>query len=130
MARTNAEFELVDLRDYPLPHLDAPQPPAMGRYPGEHTKKWAEKIASFDGFVLSYGGVGGARPVEHLRLVGGELRMANVRQPVALSRMTEFENFSVLKPGHYNVAALGTLLDQVVAWSRALPPLRTATVTA
>ena len=25
--RTDAEFELVDLRDYPLPHLDEPMPP-------------------------------------------------------------------------------------------------------
>lgn len=39
--------------------------------------------------------------------------------------MTEFENFGVLKPGEYNVQAVGTLLDQVVAWSDALAPLRT-----
>ncbi|MBT2676050.1 NAD(P)H-dependent oxidoreductase [Streptomyces sp. ISL-14] len=160
--RTDAEFELVDLRDYPLPHLDEPLPPSMGQYQGEHTKKWAEKIASFDGFVfvtpeynhstsgvlknaidylyaewnnkavgfVSYGGVGGARAVEHLRLVVGELQMADVRQQVALSLMTEFENFSVLKPGEYNVQALGTLLDQVVAWSGALAPLRAATANA
>lgn len=45
---------------------------------------------------MSYGGVGGARAVEHLRLV-----------------------------------ALTTLLDQVVAWSTALAPLRQpATATA
>ena len=25
--RDDAEFELVDLRDYPLPHLDEPMPP-------------------------------------------------------------------------------------------------------
>ncbi|GAB2762421.1 NADPH-dependent FMN reductase [Streptomyces bullii] len=160
--RSDAEFELVDLRDYPLPHLDEPLPPSMGQYQGEHTKKWAEKIASFDGFVfvtpeynhstsgvlknaidylytewnnkavgfVSYGGVGGARAVEHLRLVVGELQMADVRQQVALSLMTEFENFSVLKPGEYNVQALDTLLDQVVAWSGALAPLRAATANA
>ena len=160
--RSDAEFELVDLRDYPLPHLDEPLPPAMGQYQGEHTKKWAAKIASFDGFVfvtpeynhstsgvlknaidylynewnnkavgvVSYGGVGGARAVEHLRLVVGELQMADVRQQVALSMMTEFENFSVLKPGDYNVGALDTLLDQVVAWSGALAPLREGTATA
>jgi NAD(P)H-dependent FMN reductase len=28
--RSDAEFELVDLRDYPLPHLDEPLPPSMG----------------------------------------------------------------------------------------------------
>ena len=160
--RSDAEFELVDLRDYPLPHLDEPLPPAMGQYQNEHTRQWAEKIASFDGFVIvtpeynhstsgvlknaidylyaewnnkavgfvSYGGVGGARAAEHLRLVAGELQMADVRQQVALSLLTEFENFSVFKPGDYNRAALDTLLDQVVAWSNALAPLRQPTAPA
>jgi hypothetical protein len=56
--------------------------------------------------------------------VAGELQMADVRQQVALSLITEFENYSVFKPGDYNVAALNTLLDQVIAWSDALAPLR------
>ena len=38
--------------------------------------------------------------------------------------MTEFENFSVFKPGDYNIDALHTLLDEVIAWSAALAPLR------
>jgi len=154
--RDDAEYELVDLRDYPLPHLDEPLPPSMGQYQNEHTRQWADKIASFDGFIMvtpeynhstsgvlknaidylytewnnkavgfvSYGGVGGARAAEHLRLVAGELQMADVRQQVALSLITEFENFSVFKPGDYSLASLHTLLDQVVAWSIALAPLR------
>jgi NAD(P)H-dependent FMN reductase len=154
--RGDAEFDLVDLRDYPLPHLDEPLPPSLGQYQQAHTREWAETIASFDGFVIvtpeynhgtsgvlknaidyvyaewnnkavgfvSYGAVGGARAVEHLRLVAGELQMADVRQPVVLSMMTEFENFSVFKPGDYNLPALDTMLDQVVAWSTALAPLR------
>jgi NAD(P)H-dependent FMN reductase len=157
--RDDAEFELVDLRDYPLPHLDEALPPSLGQYQNAHTRQWAEKIASFDGFVIvtpeynhgtsgvlknaidylyaewnnkavgfvSYGSVGGARAVEHLRLVAGELQMADVRQQVALSLITEFENFSTFKPGDYNLPALHTLLDQVVAWSNALAPLRQAT---
>jgi hypothetical protein len=36
----------------------------------------------------------------------------------------EFENFSVFKPGDYNLPALNTMLDQVVAWSTALARLR------
>jgi NAD(P)H-dependent FMN reductase len=154
--RRDAEFELVDLRDYPLPHLDEPLPPSMGQYQNEHTMQWADKIASFDGFVfvtpeynhstsgvlknaidylyaewnnkavgfVSYGGVGGARAAEHLRLVAGELQMADVRQQVTLSLLTEFENFSTFKPGDYSQASLETLLDQVIAWSTALAPLR------
>jgi len=50
--RDDAEFELIDLRDYPLPHLDEPMPPSMGQYQHDHTKQWATKIASFDGFVI------------------------------------------------------------------------------
>src|SRR6185437_8730256 len=83
-------------------------------------REWNNKAVGF----VSYGGVGGARAAEHLRLVVGELQMADVRQQVALSMLTEFENFSVLKPSDYSVAALGTLLDQVIAWSKALAPLR------
>jgi NAD(P)H-dependent FMN reductase len=154
--RDDADFELIDLRDFPLPHLDEPLPPSLGQYQGDHTKEWAATIASFDGFVIvtpeynhstsgvlknaidylyaewnnkavgfvSYGAVGGARAVEHLRLVAGELQMADVRQQVALSLVTEFENYSLFKPGGYNVPALNTLLDQVVAWSTVLAPLR------
>jgi len=50
--RTDAEFELIDLIDYPLPHLDEPLPPSMGRYQHQHTRDWAATIARFDGFVF------------------------------------------------------------------------------
>jgi NAD(P)H-dependent FMN reductase len=82
--------------------------------------EWNNKAVGF----VSYGGVGGARAAEHLRLVVGELQMADVRQQVALSMLTEFENFTVFKPSEYNHGALATLLDQVIAWSSALAPLR------
>ena len=50
--------------------------------------------------------------------------MADVRQQVALSLLTEFENFSAFRPGDYNRPALQTLFDQVIAWSGALAGLR------
>ena len=40
--------------------------------------------------VVSYGTVGGARAGEHLRLVAGELQMADVRTSVTLSLFTDF----------------------------------------
>jgi NAD(P)H-dependent FMN reductase len=46
------EFELVDIADYNLPLLDEPIPPSQGKYEKEHTKKWAAKIESFDGFIF------------------------------------------------------------------------------
>ena len=50
--RTDAEFELVDLAEYNLPHLDEPLPPSLGQYAYDHTKAWASKIAEFDGYVF------------------------------------------------------------------------------
>lgn len=50
--RKDAEFELVDIADYGLPLLDEPVPPSMGKYSKEHTKRWAAKIAGFDGYVF------------------------------------------------------------------------------
>ncbi|MCI4341430.1 MAG: NAD(P)H-dependent oxidoreductase [Thermoplasmata archaeon] len=50
--RTNAEFHVVDIGDFHLPLLDEPMPPSMGQYTKDHTKAWAAKIASFDGFIF------------------------------------------------------------------------------
>jgi NAD(P)H-dependent FMN reductase len=156
--RIDAEFELIDLRDHPLPHLDEPLGAKHGHYQHAHTRAWAARIASFDGFVMvtpeynsstsgvlknaldylyaewnnkaagfvSYGVVGGARAAEQLRLICGALQMAGVSQQVTLSLMTEFENYTTLEPADHSATALDTLLDQVVAWSTALAPLRAA----
>jgi NAD(P)H-dependent FMN reductase len=155
--RSDASFEIVDLADHPLPHLDEPLPPSLGQYTNEHTHRWAERIASFDGYVMvtpeynhstsgvlknaidylfkewnnkavgfvAYGAVGGARAIEHLRLIAGELKMADVRTGVALSMFHDFEGFTTLKAGDHQVAALSTMLDELVSWSAALAPLRT-----
>jgi NAD(P)H-dependent FMN reductase len=155
--RTDAEFELVDLLDYNLPHLDEAVPASMGQYAKPHTIEWANKIASFDGFIMvtpeynhstsgalknaidflfaewnnkavgfvSYGALGGARAVEHLRLIAGELMMADVRAQVALSLLTDFENYSVFLPNERHEQQLAAVLDQTVAWSGALEHLRT-----
>lgn len=50
--RQDAQFELVDLRDFNLPLLDEPVPPSQGQYSQPHTKAWSEKIASFDAYVF------------------------------------------------------------------------------
>lgn len=51
-AERAAAYELIDLADFPLPHLDEALPPAMGQYANAHTKEWAQRIAQFDGFVF------------------------------------------------------------------------------
>ena len=154
--RSDAEFELVDIRDFNLPLLDEPVSPMMGQYSKPHTKVWAAKIGSFDGYVfvapeynhgisgalknaidflfaewnnkaagfVSYGGAGGARAVEQLRLVLAEVQIATVRNQVLLSMFNDFENFSVFKPDARHEKSVNEMLDQVIAWSGALKSVR------
>jgi NAD(P)H-dependent FMN reductase len=154
--RTSADYELIDLLDYPLPHLDEPIPPSHGKYAGEHTKAWAAKIGEFDGYVfvtpeynhstsgvlknaidylhaewnnkaaafVSYGVLGGARAIEHLRAVASELQIAHVRQTLNFSLMTDFENFSVFTPAAHHDAAAVDLFTQLESWAGALKAIR------
>ncbi len=155
-ARSDAGYELVDLKDFNLPLLDEPVPPSRGQYSKEHTKAWAAKVASFDGFVfvtpeynhgipaalknaidflykewnnkaagfVGYGGAGGARAVEGLRLVMGEMQIADVRQQVMLSLATDFENYTKFKPAASQAQAVGAMLDQLAAWATAMRGVR------
>jgi NAD(P)H-dependent FMN reductase len=50
--RSDATYELVDIATFNLPLLDEPVPPSLGKYSKPHTFAWADKIASFDGFVF------------------------------------------------------------------------------
>lgn len=51
-ARSDAEFELVDIADFNLPLLDEPVPASLDKYSKDHTKAWAAKIAQLDAFVF------------------------------------------------------------------------------
>jgi NAD(P)H-dependent FMN reductase len=154
--RAEAKYELVDLADYPLPHLDEAIPPSMGQYANDHTKAWAATIDQFDGFIfvtpeynhstsavlknaidylygewnnkaagfVSYGSLGGARAIEHLRGVASELQLAHVRQQVSFSLFHDFENFSSFKPGPQHEESVNVLFDQLEAWAGALKTVR------
>lgn len=50
--RSDAEFDLVDIKDFNLPLLDEPVPPSTGQYTRGHTKSWSAKIDSFDAYVF------------------------------------------------------------------------------
>lgn len=155
--RDGVEYELVDLAEWNLPHLDEPMPAAMGQYANDHTKAWAAKIAEFDGYLfvtpeynhstsgalknaidfvgsewynkaagfVSYGVFGGARAVEHLRLVLSQLQVATVSAFVGLSLQHDFENWA-LKPTAAAEAGLTLLFEQLESWSGALASLRDA----
>ncbi|WP_156290048.1 NADPH-dependent FMN reductase [Oceanobacillus salinisoli] len=75
------------------------------------------------GFV-GYGSLGGVRAHENLRLILGELQVADVRTAVTFSLMTDFENMSEFKPADYHEANANEMLDQVIAWSSVLKTVR------
>ena len=82
--------------------------------------EWNNKAAGFVG----YGSMGGARAVEQLRLVMGELQVADVRAQVMLSLFTDFENFTTFKPSDRHEKSVDAMLEQLIAWSGALKTLR------
>lgn len=49
---SNAEFEYIDLRDWPLPFFNDPNSPSTGKYSYDYTKKWSEKISQGDGYIV------------------------------------------------------------------------------
>lgn len=83
-------------------------------------KEWTNKAAGF----VAYGSAGGTRAVEHLRLIMGELQVADVRAQVALSLATDFERYTTFKPAAHHEKAVHALLTQVVGWGGALKRLR------
>ena len=83
-------------------------------------QEWTGKAAGF----VAYGATMGIRAVENLRLVLAELQVATVRAQVGLSLFTDFEKFSVFKPAETHEKHVNEMLDQLIAWSGALKPLR------
>ena len=154
--RTDASYELVDIKDFNLPLLDEPIPPSQGKYSQPHTKRWAEKIGSLDAFIfvtpeynhatsgalknaidflyrewnnkaagfVSYGSAGGARAVENLRLIMGELQIADVRAQVMFSLATDFKNYSEFAPDPRHEKELDAMLKQLLLWGEAMRAVR------
>jgi NAD(P)H-dependent FMN reductase len=157
--REGVEFELIDLKDHPLPMFAEPTPPGRlkGNYPNEVVARWARKVAEADGYILvtpeynhgyppslknaldhiyeewtrkpvafvGYGGAGGARAVEQLRLVTIELEMAPTRHAVHIlpevfraALSGQAEPFEPLK------SQAERMLDQLLWWARALKKAR------
>jgi NAD(P)H-dependent FMN reductase len=161
IARKRPEFEVevLDLLDYPMPFFGEAR---ASEAESETAERWKKKLREFDGFIFTvaeynhgptavlknaidlgdfiqkpvgfvgYGGVGGARAVEQLRLVFVEMSAASVKTGVHISFP---EYLSVVKEGknlgdyaHLNEAAKN-MLDQLGWWGNALKAAR-AVVTA
>jgi NAD(P)H-dependent FMN reductase len=82
--------------------------------------EWNNKAAGFVG----YGSYMGARAVEHLRGVMGELQVATVRAQVGLSLYTDWQNFTAFKPDPRHEKEVMVMLDQVAAWSEGMLAVR------
>jgi len=87
--------------------------------------EWNNKAAGFVGYGLH----GGTRAVEHLRTILAELKVATVRTQVVVSIFNDFTmtaptETGTFTPGPHHEPTLITMLDEIVAWSEALKPLR------
>lgn len=147
--RTEAEFEIVDVKDYNLPFLGTSSDM-------EGIMRWNQKLASLDGFVfvvseynhsisaslknaldlakdawnnkaagiVSYGSAYGARAAEHLRGILGELQIADVRTQVLLSLFTDFDGSGNFKPMELHKTNVSSMVTQLINWSKALKTIR------
>ena len=87
--------------------------------------EWNKKAVGFVG----YGGVGGARAVEHLRLIAIETQMAPVRAGVHIvwaDMLPVMQGQKKLEELEHLKAAADDMLNQVVWWTRALMAARKA----
>ena len=85
--------------------------------------EWNKKAAAFVG----YGAVGGARAVEHLRLVAAELQLATIRTGVYIQGadfMAVLKEGKELKEIGYLRQGVKDLLDQLAWWTTALKNAR------
>lgn len=93
-------------------------------------KGWVRKPFS----AFGYGGVGAARAVEHLRTIGVELQMAPVKSAIHLAG-GEFikvhpmgQNAGMDAVAEVLAPSVKATFDDLVWWSNALTPARTATL--
>jgi NAD(P)H-dependent FMN reductase len=151
-AREDMNAHLLDLRDYPMPFFgETPVPgdrtaewrDAVARMDGylvvtpeyNHTTSgvlnnaidmagqlWFHKPVSF----ASYGGfAGGARAVEHLRGIFGEMRCFDLREQFVMSNFGAKLNADRVYPfGPDEEAAAKVVLDQLAFWTRHMAPAR------
>ena len=83
--------------------------------------EWNNKAASFVG----YGGTGGLRGIEHLRLIAAELQMATIRNQVSFSLREDFESYKTFSPREHHTKVVDQMFRQLELWAKALKGIRT-----
>jgi NAD(P)H-dependent FMN reductase len=154
-SRDDATFELVDLRDFPMPFFEEPASPLYVPPKNEAAQRWGKKVAELDGFIfvtaeynhgipavlknaldyayteynrkpaafVGYGGVGGARAVEQLRLVLAELQVASLRHAVHVGGsefIAMFLQGKTFADFPYLDDTVKPMLDDLVWWTNTL----------
>lgn len=88
------------------------------------SQEWANKAVGF----VSYGSVGGARAIEHLRLIAAELQMASIRNAVMIPGDQYFPVLFGQAPKEEMFAKaqgqLVPMVDQLLWWTDALKKAR------
>jgi NAD(P)H-dependent FMN reductase len=161
-ARADMDFEVVDLRNYPMPFFDEPMSPVWAKPKNEIALRWAKKMAELDGFIfvtaeynhavpavlknaldyaykefnrkpaayVGYGGVGGARAVEQLRLINVELQMAPLRAGVYIGGndfMGMLLGGKTFADSPHLLPAAHAMFDELAWWAYALKAAREST---
>lgn len=154
-ARGDADYEIVDLRDYEMPLFDAPASPRFVPVTDDGAKRWASKLAELDGYIfivaeynhsitgvlknaldhvydeparkpaafVAYGGTGGARAVEHLRMMLVELSVTPTKSAVHINMepfvglFREGKDFSDYP---YLGVSVTPMLDELAWWTSVL----------
>jgi NAD(P)H-dependent FMN reductase len=153
--RQDMSFEVIDLRDYPIPFFDAPRSPVHGVIDDPAVQRLARRIGELDGFIfvtaeynhsisgvlknaldhvyaefnkkpaafLAYGGTGGARAVEQLRLICVELDMTPMRAAVHINMeplVGILRNGKTFADYPYLATSAEAMLEQLSWWTRTL----------
>lgn len=146
-------YELVDLNDYDLPFFGKANPSESNLNDVERWSKKIEKFDgyifitaeynhlmpgatknAFDflkkelenkvaGFV-GYGGLGGSRSIEALRIMLSELQVATVQKSLNFLLASDFIDNHILNAKEQHIVILNEMLDQLLSWTRALKSVR------
>lgn len=85
-------------------------------------QEWTHKAVAY----VSYGIFGAVTAVQELRAQAGRLQMADIGPQVVLSLREDFVNNTQFKPQELHIKEVHKLVDELLAWSTALAPLRAA----
>lgn len=150
--QANNTYEIVDIKDYNLPMMGVNVSEEEGARIGEFSNKvnsfdaFVFVVAEYNhgltgafknaldylmneftnkvvGYV-GYGGVGGARAIEQLRMINGEQGLASVRKNVNLLLAHDFVNYSEFNPQEHQAMFVNELLDQLTSWGNAFKSMR------